>query len=323
MRFGRQHFRFFTGLPIYGTRAEVPSRVSSRFSVPSIIAFPFRLEGPIAFAYYVKADIARAAAAASMLCAVPAMPNGNLRLRFALGALVCRLGVDPLCAERAGDFVLAGKKARKGFLIRTVPRAIPNNVRHVKSKPARLSLPRLVALPGGVAGVEVRGAVDKHRQKLNALRVEDRVYIRVAAGCGYAGLHLLGVLKVAAVRKADRQVQALRLAVKVFVVRVRVDAAEDRVLRLYLPAIWPRLRADVDHVASPRALRKAGGAARDDWQRRLVYAARLAVSKPYVRLFGKAPLVLRLEFGYVLLHQLDASGELFLQVFLHDLSPLP
>ena len=98
---GRQHFRFFTGLPIYGTRAEVPSRVSSRFSVPSIIAFPFRLEGPIAFAYYVKADIARAAAAASMLCAVPAMPNGNLRLSFALGALVCRLGVDPLCGFQA------------------------------------------------------------------------------------------------------------------------------------------------------------------------------------------------------------------------------
>jgi len=59
----------------------------------------------------------------------------------------------------------------------------------------------------------------------------------------------------------------------------------------------------------------------DDRKRRLVYAARFAVSKPYVRLFGKAPLVLRLEFGYVLLHQLDASGKLFLQVFLHNLPP--
>lgn len=80
--------RFFSGFPMYGTRAGVTSRVSSRFSFSALIAFPFHLEDPIAFAYYVEADIARAATSASVLRAVPAVPNGDFLLRlYALGSI--------------------------------------------------------------------------------------------------------------------------------------------------------------------------------------------------------------------------------------------
>ena len=71
--------------------------------------------------------------------------------------------------------------------------------------------------------------------------------------------------------------QALCLAVKVLVVRVRVDATENRVSGFYPPAVRTRLRADVDHVAGPHAFLKARGVACDYRERRLVYAARLAV----------------------------------------------
>ena len=47
--------------------------------------------------------------------------------------------------------------------------------------------------------MEVRGAVDKLRQKLNTLRVQDCVYTRMPPRGGDADLHLLGVLEVAAV----------------------------------------------------------------------------------------------------------------------------
>ena len=144
---------------MYGTLPSIPIFHISRL-LPCLLRRP---EGPIAFANYVEADVARAAAAATVLRAVPAMPNRNFPLRLAFGAPACRLCVKPLCAQFAGDLVFPCKKARKRLLVRTVPRAVPNNVRHVKSKPARLGLPRLVALPGGIAGVEVRGAVDKRR----------------------------------------------------------------------------------------------------------------------------------------------------------------
>jgi hypothetical protein len=101
------------GLPIYGTREGLSSRVSSRFSVSTLIAFPFRLERPIAFTNHVEADVACTAATASMLCAIPAMPNSDFLLRLALGASACRLRVKPLRSQRAGNRFLPGKKARK------------------------------------------------------------------------------------------------------------------------------------------------------------------------------------------------------------------
>ena len=58
--------------------------------------FPRRLEGPIAFPYYVEAYVARAATTATVLRAVPAMPNGDFLLRLALGALLRGLRVNPL-----------------------------------------------------------------------------------------------------------------------------------------------------------------------------------------------------------------------------------
>ena len=70
------------------------------------------------------------------------------------------------------------------------------------------------------------------------------MYRWVAASGRLACLNLLGVLEVAAVRKADRQVKALGLPVEMLVVGVRIDPAEDRVLRLALAAIRTRFRSN-------------------------------------------------------------------------------
>ena len=110
-----------------------------------------RFDGPTLSPNNIEADVARTATAAAVLRAVPAMPNGDFPLRLALGAPLRSLGVNPLRAKRAGDFVLACQKTCEGLLVRAVPRSVPYDVRHVKPEPARLRLARLVAFPSGIA----------------------------------------------------------------------------------------------------------------------------------------------------------------------------
>ena len=71
-----------------------------------------RLEGPIALADDVEADVARTAAAAAVLRAVPAVPDGDFRLCLAFGAFVRRFRVNAIRAKHAGDLAFTHRVLR-------------------------------------------------------------------------------------------------------------------------------------------------------------------------------------------------------------------
>ena len=160
--------------------------------------------------------------------------------------------------------------------------------------------------------MEVRRCRLKRRKEVEPLGIEDCVDSRMAARGSDAGRDLRLVLEVAAVGKADREVEPFGLAVKMLVVGVRIDAAKHRVLRFALAAIRTRLRADREDVTRARALLKTRRMARDDRKRRFVHAPRLAGPQADMRLFRESSLVFPLEFSDILSHDFNTFPELFL-----------
>lgn len=96
--------------------------------------------------------------------------------------------------------------------------------------------------------------------------------------CRLAGFYLFYVLEIAAVRKTNGKIEALGFAIEMFIVRVRVDSAENCVSRFAFPAAGARDSAYLKHVAGRGAFLNAGRVTGNYWKRRLVYAAGLAVS---------------------------------------------
>ena len=96
--------------------------------------------------------------------------------------------------------------------------------------------------------------------------------------CRLAGFYLFYVLEIAAVRKTNGKIEALGFAIEMFIVRVRVDSAENCVSRFAFPAAGARDGAYLKHVASRGSFLNAGRVTGNYWKRRLVYAAGLAVS---------------------------------------------
>ena len=269
----------------------------------------FRPLGPTGLADDVEADVTRAATSTTVRGAIPAMPNVDFLFRLLLGAPVRLLRGEALRAERGREFPFAEIELRERALVGTIPRAVPNDVRDVEAERTGVRLAFAVPLPRRVTDMERGGAVDERGKKFKTLRVKDRVDGRMTARDGDTGRDLRLVLKVAAVGKADRKIEPFGLEVEMLVVGVRVDSAEDRVLRFALAAIRTRLRANREYVTRARALLKARRMARDDRKRRFVYTSCLAVPQADVRLFKELTLVFRLEVREVLIHDFYASGK--------------
>lgn len=85
--------------------------------------------------------------------------------------------------------------------------------------------------------------------------------------CRLAGFYLFYVLEIAAVRKTNWKIEALGFAIEMFIVRVRVDPAENCISRFAFPAAGARDGAYPKHVASRGAFLNAERVAGNYWKR--------------------------------------------------------
>ena len=85
-------------------------------------------------------------------------------------------------------------------------------------------------------------------------------------GCRLAGFYLFFVFKIAAVGKTDAEIEALGFAIKMLIVRIRVDSAENCVSRFAFPAVGARDGAYPKHVAGRGAFLNAGRVAGNYWK---------------------------------------------------------
>jgi len=106
-----------------------------------------------------------------MLGAEAAMPNLDLAIRQSDSTLGGALFIDALFDQLLLHLHAAGFIPGEGFLIGTIPRSVVYDVRHVESELTGTGKSRLVTLPRRITRMKRRGAIDKKRKQLEALRI--------------------------------------------------------------------------------------------------------------------------------------------------------
>lgn len=249
-----------------------------------------------------------------MLRTVATMPNHHLFARELLSAAVCVLRRDATGAKLSRDFVLARVEAGEGLLVGTIPCPVRNDECDIIAERSRVSGVLLVAVPGGIADMDVGGMRPHRLKKLDALGVENGIHRGVTPSRRETGLDLRRVLEITAVGQADGKRQAFGFLEEVLVIGRRIDPPENRVLRLTFATGGTRKRTDPENVTCARALLETGRMAGDDGERRLIDAPRLPVPEPDMRKIKELPLVLLLEVREIRLHQPNCFCEFVVHV---------
>ena len=104
-------------------------------------------------------------------------------------------------------------------------------MRNVKAERPGVRLTFSIAFPSGIADMKVCRMVDKQRKQFKTLRIKNGVDGRMPTCRRLASFHLLSILKIAAVGKANGEMKPFCLSIEMLLVRFRVDTAENCILR--------------------------------------------------------------------------------------------
>jgi hypothetical protein len=123
-------------------------------------------------------------------------------------------------------------------------------MRNVKAERPGIGFALSIAFPSGIADMKVCRMVDKQRKQFETLRIKNGVDGRMPTCRRLASFHLLSILKIAAVGKANGEMKPFCLSIEMLIVRFRVDTAENCILRFAFPAAGARDSAYSENIAS-------------------------------------------------------------------------
>ena len=103
--------------------------------------------GPAGLTNDIETNVARPATSTTMSGTIPTMPNVDIPFRLFFGAPIRLLHRKPLCAEPGRELLFAKIELRERMLVRTISRAVPNDVRDIETQRTGVRLALVVTLP--------------------------------------------------------------------------------------------------------------------------------------------------------------------------------